>query len=137
MVAVEERDYFTVAEAARELDVSPSTVWRWIAANDLPAYRVGGRKIRIRKQDLQRVLQPVGKAETSPPAHETEAMTIAQWRARKPPTPKELAKRREIVARTLANSASRSIAPLTTADLIQRVREEREERYRSWLEPSS
>jgi len=64
-------------------------------------------------------------------------MTIAEWQARTPPTPEELAKRREIVARTLANSAGRSIAPLTTADLVRQVREEREERYRSWLDPSS
>ena len=43
MVAAPEKDYYTVAEAAAELDVSPSTVWRWITAQQLPAYRVGDR----------------------------------------------------------------------------------------------
>ena len=50
-----------------------------------------------------------------------------------PPTEDELARRQEVVARILANQEGRSIAPLTTADLIRQVREEREERHRSWL----
>ena len=70
-------------------------------------------------------------------------MTIAQWRARKPPTAEELARRHEVVQRILKNRKHRSIAPLTSVDLIRQVRDEREERYRSWLnlpnadEPSS
>ena len=137
MVASEERDYVTVAEAAKELSVSPATVWRWIAAERLPAYRVGARKIRIKRWDLERVVQPVRRGTTDPVGTRKRPMTIAEWQARTPPTPEELAKRQEVVARTLANSAGRSVAPLTTADLIRQVREEREERYRSWLDPSS
>ena len=53
-----ERPFYTVAEAARVLDVSPATVWRWIEAQKLPAYRVGPRRIRILKVDIDRVIQP-------------------------------------------------------------------------------
>jgi excisionase family DNA binding protein len=58
-VEVEERDYLTVREAARLLRVSSSTIWRWIEARRLPAYRVGPRAIRIKKADLESVLTPV------------------------------------------------------------------------------
>lgn len=54
-----ERPFYTVAEAARMLQVSPSTIWRWIEAERLPAYRVGPRRIRLRKEDLEKVIQPV------------------------------------------------------------------------------
>ncbi|MDO8689863.1 MAG: helix-turn-helix domain-containing protein [Dehalococcoidia bacterium] len=53
-----ERSYYTVAEAARFLDVSPVTVWRWIEAQKLQAYRVGPRQIRIREEDLMAMVRP-------------------------------------------------------------------------------
>ena len=136
MVDVKERDYYTVAEAARELDVSPSRVWRWIKARRLPAYRVGERKIRINKRDLGCVVRSARRADEGVPIA-APAMTVDEWRSRTPPTPEELERRHEVVARILANQKGRSTAPLTTADLIRQVREEREERYRSLLKPSS
>lgn len=45
-------EFYTVAEAASELGISPSTVWRWIQDEKLPAYRVGPKAIRIKKTDL-------------------------------------------------------------------------------------
>ena len=123
---IQERDYYTVPEAARELDVSPSTVWRWIEAKKLPAYRVGARKIRIRKDDLGAV---VTTARPTPPAEDPPAERYVSV----PPTEEELARRHEVVARILAAQKGRSIAPLTTGDLIRQVRDEREERHRSWL----
>lgn len=59
MVGIAERDYYTVAEAAAVLDVSPSTVLRWIKAGRLPAQRVGPKTLRIRKQDVESMEQPV------------------------------------------------------------------------------
>ena len=47
-----------MAEAARLLRVSPSTVWRWIVAACLTAYRVGLKNIRIRRSDLELVIAP-------------------------------------------------------------------------------
>jgi excisionase family DNA binding protein len=54
-----ERDFYTVAEAARELEVSETTIWRWIASQRLPAYRIGPRRIRIKQRDLSTVVRPV------------------------------------------------------------------------------
>ena len=48
----EHRDFYTVSEAAMVLDVSSATIWRWIEARRLPAYRIRPRRIRIKRQDL-------------------------------------------------------------------------------------
>lgn len=53
-----EGEYRTVAEAARQLKVSVSTIWRWINAGSLTAYRVGPRRIRIRREDLAALIKP-------------------------------------------------------------------------------
>jgi len=52
------KDYYTVAEAAEALGVSPSTIWRWIKSRRLPAYRVGPKNIRIEKADLEAAVRP-------------------------------------------------------------------------------
>lgn len=124
--STQERDYYTVPEAAHELDVSPSTVWRWIEAKKLPAYRVGARKIRIKKDDLRTIVTPARPEEPTTDRQTERYVSV-------PPTEEQLVRRRAAVDRILANQRGRSIAPLTTADLIHQVRTEREERYRSWL----
>jgi excisionase family DNA binding protein len=48
----------TVAEAASMLGVSPSTIWRWVDAGKLPAFRVGPKAIRIRRQDVEAAVRP-------------------------------------------------------------------------------
>lgn len=53
--------YYTVAEAAQQLKVSHSTVWRWIEAGRLPAYRVGPKTIRIKERDLARIIAPAAE----------------------------------------------------------------------------
>ncbi|MBI2862742.1 MAG: helix-turn-helix domain-containing protein [Chloroflexi bacterium] len=52
------REYYTVSEAARLLEVSTATVWRWIDAGELTAFRVGRRKIRIKREELYRLIRP-------------------------------------------------------------------------------
>lgn len=52
------KDYCTISQATEILGVSPSTVWRWIEAGLLPAYRFGRRQILIDQKDLDTVLQP-------------------------------------------------------------------------------
>jgi excisionase family DNA binding protein len=54
----DEGEYCTVAEAARQLKVSVSTIWRWINAGSLTAYRVGPRRIRIKRKDLKALIRP-------------------------------------------------------------------------------
>lgn len=41
----------TVAEVARYLRVSETTVWRWCTSGKLPAFRIG-RSWRVRRTDL-------------------------------------------------------------------------------------
>jgi excisionase family DNA binding protein len=115
MIPVHERSYYTVGEAARILRVNPSTVWRWIESEKLPAYRVGPRTIRIRHKDLEALLQPARTGHESP--------CVRNAYVRKPATEQELARRREAIDWILAHQLS--IAPLTTADLLRKVRAER------------
>jgi excisionase family DNA binding protein len=106
---------YTVGQAAQFFDVSPATVWRWIDAGKLPAYRVGGRKIRIRAEDLQEVVRPAREGKEAR-AVAGSAVTPA------PPDPEELARRRALVEEILARRRHRVIAPLTSADLVRKAR---------------
>ncbi len=55
MQTVEER-YFTVEEVADRLKVSHMTVYRWIKAGQLGAYKIGG-EFRITERDIDRFLK--------------------------------------------------------------------------------
>lgn len=61
MHAVDE-EFLTVAEAATLLRVAPSTVRRWIREGDVPAHRVGRRRIALRRADLARLITPARPA---------------------------------------------------------------------------
>jgi excisionase family DNA binding protein len=61
MRAVDE-EYVTVAEAAVLLRVAPSTVRRWIREGDVPAHRIGRRRIALRRADLARLITPARPA---------------------------------------------------------------------------
>ncbi|MCG7284991.1 helix-turn-helix domain-containing protein [Cellulomonas sp. ACRRI] len=52
-------DLVTVAEAARTLRVTERCLRGWIADGTVPAYRIGEKAIRIKRCDLQVLLQPV------------------------------------------------------------------------------
>jgi excisionase family DNA binding protein len=54
-------EYLTVAETAALLNVHKSTIWRWIESGSLPAYRVERRGVRLKKEDLERSITPVGQ----------------------------------------------------------------------------
>jgi PAS domain S-box-containing protein/excisionase family DNA binding protein len=60
---VSPRPYYGVVEAARLLGVNRVTLWRWIAAGRLPVYRAGPRTVRIRRQDLERLLVRAGRSD--------------------------------------------------------------------------
>ena len=49
----------TIAKAASHYEVTTRTVYRWIREGKLPAYRVGGRLLRIDLDDLDQLAQPV------------------------------------------------------------------------------
>lgn len=44
----------TIENAAEMLAVHPRTIRRYIAAGDLPAYRIGARHIRVRTSEIGR-----------------------------------------------------------------------------------
>jgi excisionase family DNA binding protein len=50
-------EWLTVEQAAEWLQVSTKTIRRYIEAGNLPAVNLGGRAIRIRRQDLESWLQ--------------------------------------------------------------------------------
>ena len=60
-------DYVTVTEAATLLRVAPSTVRRWIREGDVSAYRLGQRRIGLRRGDLVALITPV-RAQAKEPA---------------------------------------------------------------------
>ena len=51
-----EEAYFTVEEVAGRLKVSHMTVYRWIKAGKLAAYKIGG-EFRITERDIERFLE--------------------------------------------------------------------------------
>lgn len=50
-------DYFTIAQTAEKLQVSPNTIRNLITRGDLKAERIG-RSIRIRNENLEALLTP-------------------------------------------------------------------------------
>ncbi|HET8522055.1 MAG TPA: helix-turn-helix domain-containing protein [Thermomicrobiales bacterium] len=52
-------DFLTVSETAQHLDVAESTVRRWIREGELPAYRIGKRRIAIRRADIASLIGPM------------------------------------------------------------------------------
>ena len=57
MLTVDE-EFVTVAEAATLLRVAPSTIRRWIREGDVPAHRIGRRRVAPRRADLGRLIAP-------------------------------------------------------------------------------
>jgi excisionase family DNA binding protein len=55
-------EFVTQQQAAAALQVTVNTIRSLIDRGELPAYRVGGRIVRIRRVDLDRILTPIGGA---------------------------------------------------------------------------
>jgi excisionase family DNA binding protein len=70
MFTVDE-DFVTVAEAATLLRVAPSTIRRWIREGDIPAHRIGRRRVALRRADLARLIAPAR------PSAETKDKVVA------------------------------------------------------------
>ncbi|MGH2533406.1 MAG: helix-turn-helix domain-containing protein [Thermomicrobiales bacterium] len=89
MVSTANTELLTIREAAQILRVSEVTISRWIKQGRLPSYRVGPRVIRIRRDDLDRIVTPE-TPETSESSDEfVDHVPIYDWsgnrvRIRKP-----------------------------------------------------
>ncbi len=51
-------DFVTVEKGATLLRISQSTVWRWVKAGDVKAYRIGGRRVWLRRSELAELVRP-------------------------------------------------------------------------------
>ena len=58
MRTVLDEEYVTVPEAAKLLQVHRSTIRRWIDSGELPAHRVGLRRVLVKRSDLARLITP-------------------------------------------------------------------------------
>jgi excisionase family DNA binding protein len=131
MLDAQQKRYVTVAEAAKRLHVSHPTVWRWIRAGKLAAYRVGPKTIRVDEAELATLVQPVGR-----PREEVNAvrgsLSMQTSIDTSPLTEDEqqrgLAALAELDALQERMLASRGGQPFpSSVDLIQQLRDERSE----------
>ena len=51
-------DFVPVREAAEALGISESTAWRWINNHLLPAFRVGQKRVYVKRSDLGPLIKP-------------------------------------------------------------------------------
>jgi excisionase family DNA binding protein len=112
----QEGDLLTVKEAAALLKVSTATIKRYLKSGRLPGYQVGPRAIRIRTQDLERIMRPTQEVKMK---QEHGRVTFPK------PTPEELARRQALAKAILEIRQRTDIRPLTTADLVRQARDER------------
>lgn len=114
----------SVAEAARLLGVSPSTVWRWVDSGKLPALRVGPKAIRIRRADLESAVRENSEGTATRPLRMMDRVYTSIEEALQPLTDEEREAMRltwEIAERT----SLRKKVPDDSADIIREAREER------------
>lgn len=52
-----DENWLTIAEIAKDLKISEDLVRSWVRDKSLPAFRVGKKQYRIRKEDYQEFLK--------------------------------------------------------------------------------
>lgn len=57
--------FLSISGSAELIGVTEKTIRNWISAGTLPAYRVGGRTIRIRRTDVEALFRPIPTAGAS------------------------------------------------------------------------
>jgi excisionase family DNA binding protein len=125
MRTVLDEQYVTVAEAAKLLQVHQSSVRRWIDTGDLPAHRVGQRRVLVKRSDLAKLITPArAEQERGERMSQTEPLSIPKL------TPEqqrqwldaiERAKQRQ--AEMLAQRKGKLWSP--SSELLNEAREER------------
>ena len=124
-MSVRDDEYVTVGEAATILRVAPSTVRRWIREGDVAAYRLGQRRIGLRRGDLAGLITPV-RAEREQRSDNSEEEYAKSRRL----TPEEKQRGLEALDRMIALSdkilAERGGVPFSPSwELINEARDER------------
>ena len=121
-------EYLTVDETAKKLKVSTSTIWRWINQGQLIAYRVGPRKVRLKSEDVLRLVTPArgGGMASATPELERELERLSR-----PMTEGE--RRRALAALEAIEHLERerpALSKRSDLDSVELLRESREERTR-------
>jgi excisionase family DNA binding protein len=119
-----DQEYLTVDEAARLLRVATSTIRRWIRQGDLPAYRIGHRRVALRREDLNGLITPARSEREIP--HYTIYTDISQVPK---PTSEEIEDALEAMERAVRHSeeifARRGKQYPSSGELIREIRDER------------
>jgi excisionase family DNA binding protein len=124
--------YYTVAQAARKLQVHRTTILRWIDTGKLRAYRVGPKAVRIMECDLDAVITPARKEKRKGVTRMTEQVQdTTQTRPPKwPLTHEEITRGLEALKRLRAfrEEIAARLDGRTFPASEELIREEREER---------
>ncbi len=122
-----EAEFLSVPEAAMALNVSTSTIWRWIDRGQLAAYRIGQRKVRVKRTDVARMIVPARDGEPG-----GKIASIEQERERLARPLSKAERVRALAALEAAESLERELAPLSheqsrtdSSELLNESRDER------------
>lgn len=56
--------WITAADARDRLNITDKTLRRYVATGKIPAYRMGGRLLRFKPEDIDALMEPVPAAST-------------------------------------------------------------------------
>jgi excisionase family DNA binding protein len=73
---VSEDEFLTVAEIAERLKMNEQTIRNWIDRGELPAVRLGARRIRVRAGDLEKFIAESSAARV--PSEESARKTFTE-----------------------------------------------------------
>ncbi len=127
MTAVLEAEFITVAEAAKALRVSRSTIWRWIDLGRLPAYRVGQRRIRLKSSEVADLITPARALEGREGAFEQrkrEQLARPLTTQEKEHALAALAAAEQLQQQILARDGVKQFTP-SSSELLDELRDER------------
>jgi len=75
-----ESQWLTLADAAHYLRISRHTLYRWAKQGKLRLYKIGRTTTRVRKRDLDALVQPFSPELTSEPWSQLSAAALdADW----------------------------------------------------------
>ena len=111
-------DMLSVPEAAAVMGVSASTMWRWIGAGRVSACRVGPKRVRLRRGDLDELIR-----ERRPRERRLTDADVAAWEA-------AIAGAREL--REMLFERRAGVLMESSEVLLREARDERTEQLMSW-----
>jgi excisionase family DNA binding protein len=119
-------ELLTLAEAAALLKVNSFTLRRWIDQGILPAYRVGQRRLRVRRIDLARMITPIrGSEEQLAPLVADDSLASRQLTKDEQARALAAVKRMEqLQAEWLVRRGGRPFTP-TSGEILNEMRDER------------